>query len=157
MMIKKIRKELGLTQTQFARILGVHQTAVSQWETGRTKPETEVLARMARMSGHSLQDLLEETLPGNETPSQLEVRMSDGGMAGARILEGDTVYLQPISECVEDGIIAAVEIETGVTVRYLYHSDDKLLLVPAAPGFPPQSVPANARVLGRAYAFSSTL
>jgi len=33
--IKKLRKEAGLNQEEFAKLFNVHQTAVSQWETGR--------------------------------------------------------------------------------------------------------------------------
>ena len=32
--IAKLRERLGLSQREFAELLGVHQTAVSQWELG---------------------------------------------------------------------------------------------------------------------------
>lgn len=32
--IAKLRERLGLTQQELADMLGVHQTAVSQWERG---------------------------------------------------------------------------------------------------------------------------
>jgi len=37
--IKKLRKAKKLSQTEFAKLLNIHQTAISQWETGRTNPD----------------------------------------------------------------------------------------------------------------------
>lgn len=37
--IKQIRTKLGLTQEEFAELVGVSQEAVSQWESGMTKPD----------------------------------------------------------------------------------------------------------------------
>lgn len=36
--ISSLRKERVLSQAELADILGVHQTAVSQWESGKTTP-----------------------------------------------------------------------------------------------------------------------
>ena len=36
--IRNLRKKSGLNQEEFARLFNVHQTAVSQWETGKTSP-----------------------------------------------------------------------------------------------------------------------
>lgn len=37
--IKKIRKRLNVSQTQFAFLLGVKVATLQNWEQGRTKPE----------------------------------------------------------------------------------------------------------------------
>jgi len=37
--IKTIRMNAGMSQQTFANLFGVHQTAVSQWEKGRTSPD----------------------------------------------------------------------------------------------------------------------
>lgn len=37
--IKTIRTNAGMSQQAFANLFGVHQTAVSQWEKGRTSPD----------------------------------------------------------------------------------------------------------------------
>ena len=89
MKIRQVRSELRMSQAEFARLLGVHQTAVSQWETGRTSPDLDALQRIAHYSGRSVDELL---APVN--PDTLEIRMTDGGMRGARIEEGDTVCLR---------------------------------------------------------------
>ena len=83
MKIRQVRSELRMSQAEFARLLGVHQTAVSQWETGRTSPDLDALQRIAHYSGRSVDELL---APVN--PDTLEIRMTDGGMRGARIEEG---------------------------------------------------------------------
>ena len=36
--VKQLRKAQGFSQQELANLLGVHQTAVSQWEKGRTTP-----------------------------------------------------------------------------------------------------------------------
>ncbi|MBQ8784284.1 MAG: helix-turn-helix domain-containing protein [Clostridia bacterium] len=41
--IKDLRNKKGLTQAQLAKLCDVHQTAVSQWEKGRTDPDTNSL------------------------------------------------------------------------------------------------------------------
>jgi DNA-binding transcriptional regulator YiaG len=33
--VRRIRKQLGLTQDEFARLIGVHLVSVSRWETGK--------------------------------------------------------------------------------------------------------------------------
>jgi len=52
--LKRIRKDMGLTQTQFARLLGyTHFSRISYFETGKDPipKTTERLARMFQMNG----------------------------------------------------------------------------------------------------------
>ena len=37
--IKELRKARKISQCKLAEMLNVHQTAISQWETGRTNPD----------------------------------------------------------------------------------------------------------------------
>ena len=46
MNIKKLREHLGLTQVQFAELLGTTQITVSAWENGRCPEYIETLAGM---------------------------------------------------------------------------------------------------------------
>lgn len=46
--ISRLRKSRGLTQIEFAKRLNVTQGAVSQWENGRTMPDTYQLLRIAK-------------------------------------------------------------------------------------------------------------
>jgi DNA-binding transcriptional regulator YiaG len=42
--VRRLRKQLGLTQAKFARLLGVHRVTVARWELG-----AEVKAPMAKL------------------------------------------------------------------------------------------------------------
>jgi len=46
--LKRLRNQRGLTQAQLAKQLHVHQTAVSQWECGRTYPDRETIIKLAK-------------------------------------------------------------------------------------------------------------
>lgn len=52
--VKELRKLNGYSQVKLANKLNVHQTAISQWETGRTSPDMDVAAEMAQLFGVSL-------------------------------------------------------------------------------------------------------
>ena len=45
--IKTLRKELGLTQVQFAELLGTTQITVSAWENGKCPEYIDKLAELA--------------------------------------------------------------------------------------------------------------
>ena len=53
-----LRKGASLSQAEVARALGVTNKAVSKWETGRAKPTTGALSRLARLYGVSVETLL---------------------------------------------------------------------------------------------------
>lgn len=55
--IKELRKSAGLTQTKFAEAMGVTQSTVSQWESGRVLPDTSKLPKIAEVLGCSMADL----------------------------------------------------------------------------------------------------
>ena len=46
--IKDLRKRAKLSQIELAELCGVHQTAVSQWEKGRTNPDTDMLIALRK-------------------------------------------------------------------------------------------------------------
>lgn len=58
--IKRLRKELEMTQDALAKKLGVTQGAVWHWENGRAKPTTDKLKAMAALFGCTVDDLLAE-------------------------------------------------------------------------------------------------
>jgi len=62
-LVKEVRKRLGLTQLQFAKTLGVSFQSVNRWERGRTKPLPIALKHievMVKEMGDHGQDLLEQ-------------------------------------------------------------------------------------------------
>ena len=56
--IRKYRKEAGMTQEEMANRLGVTAPAVNKWENGNSKPDIELLAPIARLLHISLDTLM---------------------------------------------------------------------------------------------------
>ena len=54
--IKKYRKEAGMTQEEMANRLGVTTPAVNKWENGNSKPDIELLAPIARLLEYIYQE-----------------------------------------------------------------------------------------------------
>ena len=59
--IKKYRKDIGLTQEEMANRLGVTAPAVNKWENGNSNPDIELLAPIARLLNISLDTLLSQS------------------------------------------------------------------------------------------------
>lgn len=56
--IKELRKRARLSQIELAELCGVHQTAVSQWEKGRTNPDTDMLIALSEIFHTSIGAIL---------------------------------------------------------------------------------------------------
>lgn len=56
--IRDLRRARGLSQQRLAEIVRVHQTAVSQWESGRTSPDLDVARELAVFFGVTVDELL---------------------------------------------------------------------------------------------------
>ncbi|WP_340020908.1 helix-turn-helix domain-containing protein [Paenibacillus sp. FSL K6-1096] len=80
--ILNLRKELSLTQTELASLLGVSHQAVSKWEQGDCLPDIAVLLKLGQVSGKSVEELLlgesisggsasERTSPSSELPDKV--------------------------------------------------------------------------------------
>ena len=59
--IKELRLKNGYSQRRLAQLCSVHQTAVSQWETGRTVPDSDSLVVLSQVFGVSVDTLLGNT------------------------------------------------------------------------------------------------
>ena len=64
--IRELRKKEGLSQQELASLCRVHQTAVSQWENGRTAPDLESLKRLSDIFGVSVEKLIGAETPADE-------------------------------------------------------------------------------------------
>ena len=60
MNIVGIRVGHGLTQAQVAAMVGVDQTTVAKWESGKAMPRVATLKKLARIFGCTIDDLLKE-------------------------------------------------------------------------------------------------
>ena len=56
--IRLLRKKSKLNQTELAEAVGIHQTAVSQWEKGRTAPDVLSLRRISELFGLPMESIL---------------------------------------------------------------------------------------------------
>lgn len=54
--IMRVRK--GLTQVELSQRLGMSQQAVSQWESGRSKPPVSIIRRLANLLDVDIEELL---------------------------------------------------------------------------------------------------
>lgn len=55
--IEKLRTNAKITQVQIAKRLGVTQTAVALWESGKSRPRSDKLPELAKALGCSIDDL----------------------------------------------------------------------------------------------------
>lgn len=71
--IRELRKKTGLSQSDLARELHIHQTAISQWETQKTEPDIEKMGAVADFFGVTTDYLLgrSDDAPPEQMPSNL--------------------------------------------------------------------------------------
>lgn len=50
-----------MSQTELAQKMGVSQGAVSHWETGDNRPQTDLIPKLAKIFGCSINELYDET------------------------------------------------------------------------------------------------
>lgn len=60
---KKAREAAGLTQQELATELGVDQSTVCLWETGKTQPRVKLLPKIAELLGCSINELITDASP----------------------------------------------------------------------------------------------
>lgn len=59
MNIRKYRKIKGISQKEFASLIGISASAESKWETGKSKPKLIYLGRIATVLDISIQALFD--------------------------------------------------------------------------------------------------
>ncbi len=58
--IKKLRQRSGMTQLQLAKEMGVSKQLISAYETGRVTPSHDVLIKLSKTLGTSMNDLFSD-------------------------------------------------------------------------------------------------
>lgn len=88
------------------------------------------------------------------------LRVEGDSMTGARILDGDTVFIRRQDD-VDDGQIAAVIIDDRATLKRVYHIPGGLQLLSENPKYPPMIFTLadhdSIRIIGRAVSFTSAV
>ena len=177
--IRYLRKQAGYSQQQLAWKLDIKQASVSNWESGKTIPDTKYLSKLAEIFSVSV-DYLFLDEPRRELDSVRVIRnavpivgeiacgtpiLADQNITGfsdlpdgvhadfalickgdsmnPTFIEGDLVLIRQQPE-VENGQIAAVNIDNETTLKHVYRQDNGLLLTADNPAFPPLYVPADS-------------
>lgn len=101
-------------------------------------------------------------IAGTDLQADFCLRAKGDSMIGARIMDGDIVFIRS-AEMVDNGEIAAVVIDNEATLKRLYYypEEQKLILTPENPKYPPLvylgEQLSEIRILGRAIAFQSDI
>lgn len=147
-LIRELRRQKGMSQKQLADACCVHQTAVSQWEKGRTMPDISSLKMLSSVLGVSVEELLGTEKPKDENRIQgfekinaesaskklgkseyFALTVTDDSMSPTMQI-GDTVIISRSKPYIS-GDIVAVAVGTGdVTIKRIIKKDTSILLVP---------------------------
>ena len=60
MSFSSAREKAGMTQNEVAQALGVNQSSVSFWESGRNQPRAKQMVKLAKLYGVTVDELLRE-------------------------------------------------------------------------------------------------
>ena len=66
--IRALRKSAGITMKQFGKLMGVSESTISLYETGKNEPDISMLKKMAEYFGVSIDYLLCRT----DTPDEIK-------------------------------------------------------------------------------------
>ena len=82
--IASYRKKAGYSQEGLAEQLGVSRQAVSNWETGRSVPDADLLVQLADCLGVPVEELLGTPTPESITPKAPQAVLADklGALTG---------------------------------------------------------------------------
>ncbi|MCI8497716.1 MAG: helix-turn-helix domain-containing protein [Clostridiales bacterium] len=198
--LKAVRTEKGMTQEEFATLLGTSKQVISRYEKNQRTPKITAVHNYAKKLGIDPIYLIDDDtapLPANllpmprmkkfpligsiacgtpilaqeniedmiEMPEDIQadfvLRCTGDSMIGARIQDGDLVFIrkQPM---VENGEIAAVLIDDEATLKRVYYEEGRqLTLVAENPAYRPLVYTGEqlneVRIIGRAVSFLSTL
>lgn len=163
--LKKFRIESGFSQKQLAQQLGLSETTISLYESGKRTPNPKTLEKMADCLHTSVDHLLgrggvqipvlgsvqagvpiqaiEEILDYEEIPASLAEKGEffalriRGSSMEPKMSEGDIVIIKSQSD-VQSGQIAVVLVNGDeATVKKLIKHDAGITLMPLNPGFAP--------------------
>ena len=70
--LKLLRKEKGITQEQFAEIIGVSGRTVSRWETGANMPDLDILIQIADYYEVEIREILDGERKGEKMNKEME-------------------------------------------------------------------------------------
>ena len=108
--LKALRKELNLTQKEFAEKIGYTRTAVSAWEIGRNEPSNNDTIKLAEYFGVTTDYLLGKS--DLRDPEKIELENLD--IAFASGLRGLNKENQETLKNIMEGLLAKQKIEDNL-------------------------------------------
>ena len=185
--LKALRQQKGLSQSALAQEIGISKSSINMYERGEREPGFATLQAFCALFGVDTDYLLGHS-EGRRLPLLGEIacgepifadeergvyaessidadfclRAKGDSMIGARIAEGDLVFIRK-QDTVANGEIAAVIIEDTATLKrvYYYPQEEKLTLHAENPRYAPLVYQGaeleQIRILGKAVAFQSIL
>lgn len=145
--IRELRKQKGMSQKELADACCVHQTAVSQWEKGRTAPDVNSLKMLSEILGVSVETLIGSEKPKDENRIQgferinaesasqklgrseyFALAVTDDSMTPT-LKPGDTVIINRSIPAVNGDIVAVTVGDGNAIIRRIIKKDTSILLV----------------------------
>lgn len=112
--LKKLRAEYGMTQAQLAQKLGISASAVGMYEQGRREPDSELMARLARLFHVSTDYLL-----GVQQESEADQEVNTVIDRFTNILKKQQGLMfngMPLSESDREKIVNAIRVATAIAI-----------------------------------------
>ncbi len=130
-LISNIRKERGLTQSEFANKLGTSQSAVNRIENGKQNLSMEMLGRISDVLDKEIVSISRgqinfQVKGGHELKGEIDVKVSKNAAVGllcASLLNKGTTILERVPRIEEVHRLIEVLISMGVSVRWLENND----------------------------------
>ena len=185
--LRQLRKEQGLSQSALAEKVGLSKSSINMYERGEREPGFAALSAFAELFQTNIDTLLgketqpkkikvlgeiacgepifthqEETLFGGAEQADFCLRAKGDSMIGARIADGDLVFIRR-QPTVENGEIAAVIIDDTATLKRVFYDPaaQRLELHAENPRYAPLVYCGeeldHIRILGKAIGFCSDL
>ena len=188
--MKELRKRKGITLEELARAVGTSKQTIHRYENGiinNIPPErivaianalsstpgelmgwdTESVKRLPVLGRiacgrpiFAVEDTEGYVCTDAQSDADFCLRASGDSMTGARIYDGDIVFIRA-QESVDNGEIAAVIIGQEATLKRVYykHDEEKLVLMPENPRYSPLVYVGeelrDIKIIGKAVAFMS--
>lgn len=185
--LRRLRLAQGLSQSALAELAGVSKSSINMYERGEREPGFATLLAFGEIFSTDPNYLLGGAAREKKIPLLGEIacgepiftnpemglyagaqeadfclRAKGDSMIGARIADGDLVFIRK-QEMVENGEIAAVVIDDTATLKriYYYPEEQKLSLNAENPRYAPLIYVGeeldHIRILGKAISFCSDL
>lgn len=187
--LRRYRAEAGLSQSELAATIGISKSSINMYERGEREPSFATLSALCGVFGVEPSVLLngggqpvavpmlgeiacgrpifanedrEPCIPPAGLHADFALRAHGDSMIGARITDGDLIFIRRQST-VENGEIAAVAIGDTATLKrvYYYPEEQKLSLNAENPRYAPLIYVGEeleqVKILGKAVAFQSIL